>query len=76
MDVYFDSYNQVLGGTPQYLGQKFTEKHLLNIVTPSRDRAHNKNISCKLCLPPAFTLVSCLAYSWTLKMEVTYSPET
>jgi hypothetical protein len=26
-----------------------------------------------LCLPPAFTLVSCLAHSSTLKMEVTCS---
>jgi hypothetical protein len=29
-----------------------------------------------LCLPPAFTLVSCLAYSSTQKMEVTRSSET
>jgi hypothetical protein len=28
------------------------------------------------CLSPAFTLVSCLAYSSTLKMEVTCSSET
>jgi hypothetical protein len=27
-------------------------------------------------LPPAFMLVSCLAYSLTLKMEVTYTSET
>jgi hypothetical protein len=30
----------------------------------------------KLCLPPAFTLVSCLVYSSTLKMEATYSSKT
>jgi hypothetical protein len=29
-----------------------------------------------LCLPPAFTLVSCLAYSSTLKMEAKCSSET
>jgi hypothetical protein len=28
------------------------------------------------CLPPAFTLVSCLAYFTTLKMEATCSSET
>jgi hypothetical protein len=28
-----------------------------------------------LCLPPAFTLVSCSAYSSTLKMETIYSSE-
>jgi hypothetical protein len=30
----------------------------------------------KLCLPPAFTLVSCSAYSSTLKMEAICSSET
>jgi hypothetical protein len=30
----------------------------------------------QLCLPPACTLVSCLSYSSTLKMEVTCSSET
>jgi hypothetical protein len=30
----------------------------------------------KLCLPPAFTLVSCSAYSSTLKIEATSSSET
>jgi hypothetical protein len=30
----------------------------------------------QLCLPPAFTLVSCLAYTLTLKMEATCSLET
>jgi hypothetical protein len=29
-----------------------------------------------LCLPPAFTLVSCLVYASTLKMEMTCSSET
>jgi hypothetical protein len=29
----------------------------------------------KLCLPPAFMLVSCLAYSSTLKLDVTCSSE-
>jgi hypothetical protein len=29
-------------------------------------------LQTRLCLPPAFKLVSCLAYSFTLKMEVTY----
>jgi hypothetical protein len=29
----------------------------------------------RLCLPPAFTLVSCWAYSFTQKMEATYSFE-
>jgi hypothetical protein len=29
-----------------------------------------------LCLPPAFTLVSCLAYFSILKMEVTCSPKS
>jgi hypothetical protein len=29
-----------------------------------------------VCLPPAFTLVSCLAYSSTLKIEETWSSET
>jgi hypothetical protein len=30
----------------------------------------------RLCLPPAFTLVSCSAYSSTLKMEAVYYSET
>jgi hypothetical protein len=30
----------------------------------------------RLCLPPAFTLVSCSAYSSTLKMEAICSSET
>jgi hypothetical protein len=32
--------------------------------------------SSELCLPPTFTLVSCLAYSSTLKMEAICSSET
>jgi hypothetical protein len=32
--------------------------------------------SARLCLPPVFTLVSCLAYSSTLKMEAKCSSET
>jgi hypothetical protein len=31
---------------------------------------------CRLCLPSAVTLVSCSAYSSTLKMEAIYSSET
>jgi hypothetical protein len=30
----------------------------------------------RICLPPAFMLVSCSAYSLTLKMEATHSSET
>jgi hypothetical protein len=29
----------------------------------------------RLCIPPAFTLVSCLVYSSTLKTEAIYSSE-
>jgi hypothetical protein len=35
-----------------------------------------KDMSPLLCLPPAFTLVSCSASSSTLKIEATYSSET
>jgi hypothetical protein len=31
---------------------------------------------CRLCLPPAFMLVSCLAYSVSWKMEAICSSET
>jgi hypothetical protein len=32
--------------------------------------------SYQACLPPAFTLISCSAYSWILKMEAICSSET
>jgi hypothetical protein len=32
--------------------------------------------SSNVCMPPAFTLVSCSAYSSALKMEAIYSSET
>jgi hypothetical protein len=34
------------------------------------------SMKAELCLPPAFTLVSCSAYSSTLIMEATHSSET
>jgi hypothetical protein len=34
------------------------------------------NELCRLCFPPAFMMVSCLAYSLILKMEVICSSET
>jgi hypothetical protein len=36
----------------------------------------SRSYTDRLCLSPAFTLVSCLAYSSTLKMEATCSSET
>jgi hypothetical protein len=39
-------------------------------------RARNQRESLMLCLPPAFTLVSCSAYSSTLKKEAICSSET
>jgi hypothetical protein len=39
-------------------------------------RLHIQGKRSKLCLPPAFMLVSCSVYSPTLKMEATCSSET
>jgi hypothetical protein len=36
----------------------------------------SKDKPSKFCLPPAFTPVSCLVYSWTLKMKMRFSSET
>jgi hypothetical protein len=44
-----------------------------NMSTPSSGSNIN---NLKFCTPPAFTLVSCLAYSSSLKMEATCSSET
>jgi hypothetical protein len=45
----------------------------LHLQGPKINQARNQR---ETCLPPEFTLVSCLAYSSTLKMEATYSSET
>jgi hypothetical protein len=36
----------------------------------------HRNILCELCLPPAFTLISYLAYFSLLKMDAIFSSET
>jgi hypothetical protein len=47
--------------------------YTLNINYPAK---YSKLSVYRLCLPPAFTLVSCSAYSSTLKMEAIWSSET
>jgi hypothetical protein len=49
----------------------------MSLIFFVNNRYHlNSNREVVCCLPPAFTLVSCSAYSSTLKMEAIYSPET
>jgi hypothetical protein len=47
-------------------------------ISPPSSGSKNKQRKkpAELCLPPAFTLVSCSAYFLTLKMEATCSSET
>jgi hypothetical protein len=47
-------------------------------ISPSFSRSKNKPSKKPeiLCLPPAFTLISYLAYSSTVKMEAIFSTET
>jgi hypothetical protein len=47
-----------------------------NILPPSSGSKNKVSKKPELCLPPAFTLVSCSAYSSTLKMEAICSSET
>jgi hypothetical protein len=50
-----------------------THHHQLQGQSISQARNQHKSL---LCLPPAFMLVSCLAYSLTLKMVEIHSSET
>jgi hypothetical protein len=45
-------------------------------ISQARTQHENRRQAEQLCLPPTFTLVSCLSYSSTLKMETTCSSET
>jgi hypothetical protein len=61
--------NRRFGGTCRF--------HFQNRISQETSvKAGGKESHLSLCLPAAFTLVSCLAYSSTLKMEVTCFSET
>jgi hypothetical protein len=62
----------ILLSNPEYGGSIY----LQNINKPEEYHLLEHNTIVELCLPPAFTLVSCSAYFLTLKMEAICSSET
>jgi hypothetical protein len=61
--------------SPLKVNWRFGGTYRLHLQGGSKSRTRNRR-KCPLCLPPAFTLVSCWAYSANLKMEAICSSET
>jgi hypothetical protein len=67
--------NSLIICIPLKVNRRFGETYRLHLQGLKISRSRNQRKS-KLCLPPAFTLASCLPYFSTLKMEATCSSET